>query len=96
MEETKKKLADNCIAIGGKDFSVYMRSVNVLFLSKNLKEISIKARGKNISRAADVSLAATRFIEGVSIKDVKIDSEEFEKEGKKLHVSSIDIKLIKS
>ena len=57
-----------------------------------------KARGKFISRAVDVAeVAAKRFLENsVSIKDIKVDSEEFtNKEGKQVRVSSIEITLVR-
>lgn len=99
MEETeRKKLADDCILVGQKDFNIYMRSVNTLFLAKNLKEISVKARGKNMNKAIDVSLASTRFLseQSVAIKEVKLESEEFQdKEGKTRNGSSIEIVLTK-
>jgi DNA-binding protein len=66
------------------------------FTTKNAAEVIIKARGKYISRAVDVSeVAAKRFLEGtVKIKDIKIDSEEFQnKEGKQVRVSTIEITL---
>jgi len=61
--------------------------------------IVIKARGKFINRAVDVAeVARKRFLEdqNIGIKDIKIDSEEFEnKEGKKVNVSTIEITLSK-
>jgi len=59
-------------------------------------EVIIKARGKFIARAVDVAeVAAKRFLEGtINIKDIRIDSEEFEnKEGKQVRVSTIEITL---
>ena len=64
------------------------------FTTQGASEVTVKARGKFISRAVDISEVATkRFLEGqVAVKDIKIDSEEFEnKEGKKVRVSTIEI-----
>lgn len=87
---------DNSIFIGNKPFMNYVTAVVMQFTTKNADEIIVKARGKFISRAVDVSEVATkRFLEGQAvIKDIKIDSEEFKnKEGKDVRVSTIEITL---
>ena len=97
-EETKERSDDNSVFIGGKPFMNYVTAVVMQFTTKNANEVIIKARGKFISRAVDVSeVAAKRFlVETVELKDVKIDSEEFEnKEGKNIRVSIIEITLKK-
>jgi archaea-specific DNA-binding protein len=89
---------DNSIFIGNKPFMNYVTSVVMQFTTKNATEVIVKARGKFISRAVDVAeVAAKRFLNGqVDLKDIKIDSEEFEnKEGKQVRVSTIEIVLIK-
>ena len=66
--------------------------------TKNADEVIVKARGKFISRAVDVSeVAEKRFLTGlIAVKDVKTDSEEFEnKEGKQIRVSTIEILLVR-
>lgn len=96
--EGEKMTADNSIFIGNKPFMNYVTSVVMQFTTKNAPEVIIKARGKFISRAVDVAeVAAKRFLEGqVGMKDIKIDSEEFEnKEGKQVRVSTIEILLEK-
>ena len=96
MAETKD---DHTVLVGGKPFMNYVTGVVMQFTTQNAKEVAIKARGKFISRAVDIAEVATkRFLEGtVSIKEIKIDSEEFEnKEGKQVRVSTIEIFLIKS
>ena len=90
--------ADNSIFIGNKPFMNYVTSVVMQFTTKNAPEVIVKARGKFISRAVDVSeVAAKRFLDKqIEVKDIKIDSEEFEnKEGKQVRVSTIEILLIK-
>lgn len=91
------KTNEHIIYIGNKPFMNYVTGVVMQFTSMNAKEVTIKARGKFISRAVDVAEVITkRFLKdhGVVIKDIKIDSEEFEnKEGKKVNVSTIDIVL---
>ena len=101
-EETpKEKKFDrdsNNIFIGGKPFMNYVTGVVMQFTTKNASEVVVKARGKFISRAVDVSeVAAKRFLTGsAEVKDIKIDSEEFQnKEGKQVRVSTIEITLSK-
>ena len=76
----------------------YVTGVVMQFTTQNANEVQVKARGKFISRAVDVSeVVLKRFLEGqIAIKDIKIDSEEFEnKEGRKVRVSTIDITLVR-
>ncbi|UCD20908.1 MAG: DNA-binding protein Alba [archaeon] len=90
---------ENTIFIGGKPFMNYVTGVVMQFTTKGAKEVTIKARGKFISRAVDVAEVATRrFLKehGIEIKDIKINSEEFKnKEGKNVNVSTMDIVLVK-
>ncbi|MBI4453384.1 DNA-binding protein Alba [Candidatus Woesearchaeota archaeon] len=89
---------DNSVFIGNKPFMNYVTSVVMQFTTKNAPEVIVKARGKFISRAVDVSeVAAKRFLDKqVDVKEIKIDSEEFEnKEGKRVRVSTIEIVLKK-
>lgn len=68
------------------------------FTTQNANEVIVKARGKFISRAVDISEVATkRFLENsVEINGIKTDSEDFEnKEGKKVRVSTIELTLKK-
>lgn len=92
-EENKN---DNVIFIGSKPLINYVRSISVQLTIKKSPEIIIRSRGKFISKAVDVvEVAKRRFLEneGVKVKDIKISSEEFEKEGRKINVSSMDIVL---
>jgi len=87
---------DNSIFIGGKPFMNYVTSVVVQFTTKEAKEVIVKARGKFISRAVDVSeVAVNRFLKDqIEKKGIEIDSEEFQnKEGKDVRVSTIEITL---
>lgn len=87
---------DNSIFIGEKPFMNYVTGVVMQFTTKGASEVVVKARGKFISRAVDVAeVARKRFLDNtVSIKDIRIDSEEFEnKEGRKVRVSNIEITL---
>jgi archaea-specific DNA-binding protein len=94
-----KKTDENIVFIGGKPFMNYVTGVVMQFTTKDTTEVNIKARGKFISKAVDVAEVVTkRFLkdQGISVKDIKIDSEEFEnKEGRKVNVSTLDITLAK-
>ena len=104
MTEDKQKLDNekpdtNIIFIGEKPFMNYVTGVVTQFKTKMQKEVVIKARGKFISRAVDVAeVSAKKFLkeENIYVKEIKINSEEFEnKEGKKVNVSTIEILLAK-
>lgn len=91
--------ADNSIFIGNKPFMNYVTSVVMQFTTKEASEVIVKARGKFISRAVDVSeVAAKRFLtEQIAVKDIRIGSEAFEnEEGKNIRVSTIEIVLTKN
>ncbi len=89
---------DSTIFIGNKSFMNYVTGVVLQFTTKGAKEVSVKARGKFISRAVDVSeVAVKRFlVDQIQVKEIKIDSEDFKnKEGKQIRVSTIDVVLEK-
>ncbi len=89
-------MADNSIFVGGKPFMNYVTGVVMQFTTKGAEEVIVKARGKFISRAVDiVEVAVKRFLKDqIDVKEIKIDSEEFQnKEGKDVRVSTIEIIL---
>jgi DNA-binding protein len=100
-ETTKQDIKEdtNIIFIGEKPFMNYVTGVVTQFKTKLQKEVVIKARGKFISRAVDVAeVSAKKFLkeENIKVKEIKINSEEFEnREGKKINVSIIEITLEK-
>ena len=97
-EQVKATGSDNSIFIGGKPFMNYITAVVMQFRTKGAEEVIVKARGKFISRAVDVSeVASKRFLEGtVEVSEINVNSEEFKnKEGKDVRVSSIELILRK-
>lgn len=95
----RKMAEDNSIFVGSKPFMNYVTSVVMQFTTKDASEVIVKARGKFISRAVDVSeVAAKRFLQDqIAVKDIKINSEDFtNKEGKEVRVSTIEIVLGKN
>ena len=88
---------NNSMFIGHKPLMEYVRALVTHFTTKGASAMSIHARGKLISRAVDVAqISCTRFLTNVEIKNVKIDSEDFQdEEGKQVRVSNIEIMLEK-
>ncbi len=98
-KKAERKGDENVVFIGSKPFMNYVTGVVMQFTTKGSREVVIKARGKFISRAVDVAeVAAKRFLKehNIAVKDIKINSEEFEnKEGRRVNVSTIEITLLK-
>lgn len=90
---------DNIIFVGIKPFMNYVTGVVMQFQNKGQDEVIVSARGKFISKAVDVVEVARRTFlkdENIKIENIGINSEQFEnKEGKRIFVSTIEIKLIK-
>lgn len=90
---------DNIIFVGIKPFMNYVTGVVMQFQEKGQDEVIVSARGKFISKAVDIVEVAKRTFlkdEDIQIKDIRISSEPFEnKEGKRIHVSTISIFLTK-
>lgn len=66
------------------------------FTTQGAEIVTVKARGKFISRAVDiVEVARKRFLEdSVELGEVRTDSEEFKNnEGKQIRVSTIELEL---
>ena len=99
MTEKQERKDDNVVFIGSKPFMNYVTGVVMQFTRQGSSEVIIKARGKFISRAVDVAeVTAKRFLkeQGIKVKNIKIDSEEFvNQEGRKVNVSTIEITLSK-
>jgi len=95
----EQKERDNVIFVGIKPFMNYVTGVVMQFQNKGQDEVIVSARGKFISKAVDVVEVARRTFlkeENIQVKDIKISSEAFEnKEGRRIHVSAIEIVLVK-
>ena len=92
-ERTSSEI-DNVVFVGSKHLMNYVNSIEMQF--KNSPEVIIKARGKFISKAVDIVEVAKRrgLTDGnIKIKEIKIGTEEYNNEGKKINVSTIDIML---
>jgi len=87
-------LQSNVVLIGRKPVMTYVLSVISLISSGNT-EVTLKARGRAITSAVDVSqIAKRKFLDNLKIDYVKIGTEDVQTaEGGKRSVSSIEIVL---
>lgn len=88
----------NSVLIGRKPVMNYVLACITLFHS-GAKEVSVKARGKAISRAIDVvEVVRRRFLPDVKVKSIGIGTDQVapREEGSGLtNISTIDIKLVR-
>ena len=84
------------IYIGKKPTMNYVLAVVTQFNSGS-GEVTVKARGRSISRAVDVAeIVRSRFVPGSRVRDVRISTEKLTGEdGRPASVSSIEIYLTK-
>jgi len=97
---------DNTIFIGNKEVTTYVYSV-LMQANKGISEIFLKARGRAISKAVDVSqIVINKNLQDWKVDGVNIGTEEKDYDedqiretpmlkGKKFRMSTIEIKLIK-
>ena len=92
----EQKTEENVVYIGKKGIMNYVLAVITQF-NNGAKEVSIKARGKAISRAVDVAeIVRNRFMPEVSVKTINISTEELKPpDGNPVNVSAIEIVLTK-
>lgn len=85
---------DNIIYIGKKPAMNYVLAVVTQFNSAG-QDVTIKARGKSISRAVDVAeITRNRFLKEALVKNIRIATEILkEEDGSQSNVSSIEIVL---
>ncbi len=84
---------EGTVFVGNKPRMNYVSAVITQFLG-GTKKVRIKARGRFISKAVDVVEAIrNKFMPTVKVESINIDTEELEREGKKVRVSTIDILL---
>jgi len=89
---------DDCMFIGNKPFMNYVTAIVMRFTTRNEQTVILRARGKHIVNAVDVSqIACRKFLEGIAVvKSVAIGSDALTTpEGKKVNVSTIEIVLEK-
>ena len=87
---------DKAFFVGEKPLMNYVTAAVMHFTSKNSSELILKARGKFMNRAIDVSqVLLNRFLKDqAELNNVKLGSEEFtNREGKKVRVSTVEISI---
>jgi DNA-binding protein len=89
-------MAEQVVYVGNKPVMNYVLAT-LTQLNEGASEVVIKARGRAISRAVDVAeIVRNRFMPGVQVKEIKIDTEELDSEqGRRSNVSTIEIVLAK-
>ncbi|MFP3909453.1 MAG: DNA-binding protein Alba [Halobacteriota archaeon] len=88
-------MAENAVFVGNKPVMNYVLAVLTQFNS-GIGEVSVKARGRAISRAVDVAeIVRKRFLPDVDVKDISISTEKVESEQGEANVSAIEITLAK-
>ncbi len=88
---------ENTVFVGKKATMAYVLAV-VTQVNQGAKEVTLKARGKAISRAVDVAeIIRNKFINDMKVKNIKISTEEVssEERNETLKVSAIEIMLAK-
>jgi len=85
---------ESTVYIGEKPTSTYVLEVLTL-LKKGARKLTVKARGHNISKAAEVTESVKRMTgDKVSYGQIKLYSEEVGEEAKEKSVPVIEIEII--
>ncbi len=95
-ETQPKKTDEHIILVGSKNVMSYAVACKTLF-DRGAKEVTIKARGRLISRAVDVAeITRHRFLPDLKVKHIEIGTTTVQtSKGSELNVSTIDIILTK-
>lgn len=87
------------IFVGNKPAMSYVLAIITGLSTPNVKEITLKARGRAITTAVDVAeIARNRFLKNLKISKITIGTEEMpprEGEGRARAVSTMEITLTK-
>ena len=87
------KVAENVVFVGTKPVMNYVLAVITQF-NVGVGDVILKARGKAISRAVDVAeITRNRFLQGLTVKNIQIGTEELQAEIGTVNVSTIEIVL---
>jgi DNA-binding protein len=91
-----QQLKENTVFVGNKPVMNYVLAVVTQF-NNGADEVTIKARGKAISRAVDTAeISLNRFLDGIAKKDIITSTEIIDTDTGKTNVSSIEIILAKN
>jgi DNA-binding protein len=100
MPEKKSKQDvkdEDVVYIGRKPVMSYVLAAVTQFNTGNSNKVVLKARGRAISKAVDVSeIVRNKFIQELNVDDIKTGTEEVKREdGSVSNVSSIEIYMSK-
>ncbi|MCZ7397552.1 MAG: DNA-binding protein Alba [Candidatus Methanoperedens sp.] len=86
---------DNIVYVGNKPVMNYVLAVVTQF-NNGAQEVTIKARGRAISRAVDVAeVTRNRFMAQSRVKDIRIATEKVASDRGDSNVSTMEIVMIK-
>jgi DNA-binding protein len=84
---------DDVVFVGNKPVMNYVLAVVTQF-NGGAKNVTIKARGRAISRAVDVAeVVRNRFLENVEVKDILISTEKVTSDRGETNVSAMEITI---
>lgn len=97
VEKKSFSINDSMIYVGKKPAMNYVLAINSRML-EGLDKITVKSRGKTISKAVDVAeIVTNRFITDANDDEVKLSTEEiFRDDGTSTNVSTIEIVIQKN
>jgi DNA-binding protein len=88
-------IEDNVVLIGNKPVMNYVLAVITQF-NNGSKEVTIKARGRAISRAVDVAeVTKNRFLTEAVIKEIRIATEKMPSDRGESNISTMEIVMVK-
>ena len=92
-----KQKGDNIVFVGSKPVMTYVLAVVTQINNASYNKVTIKARGRAISRAVDTAeIVRNKFVKNLIISDIKIGTESVKNEkGLESNVSTIEICLSK-
>lgn len=84
----------NTIYVGTKPAMSYVLAVITHFNSSDVKEVSLKARGRAITTAVDTAeIVRRKFLKELKADKITIGTEELQREDGTKNVSTMEIKL---
>ncbi|MBN2603992.1 MAG: DNA-binding protein Alba [Candidatus Thermoplasmatota archaeon] len=92
-----KQKVDNTVFVGSKPVMTYVLAVVTQINNGPYNQVTIKARGRAISRAVDTAeIVRNKFVKNLIISEIKIGTESVKNEkGLDSNVSTIEICLLK-
>lgn len=84
----------NTIYVGTKPAMSYVLAVITHFNSSDVKEVTLKARGRAITTAVDTAeIVRRKFLKELKVNKIAIGTEELQREDGTKNVSTMEIKL---